>query len=284
MDIDQLQKIFPELKISRTPFVPDSNSFYFHQGLYYVAVPTDNMSARDRQLFTCFVHPEALPQYAANAQIWYDVLVNGKDPDRSLLGRNVQFILFHLDKGLDQDVRGDWRSTLEAFFDESAAFLYLNASEGAIIERQATRDASELEAIANTLTNDFAVACHFQIGLRYRVTTRIQQIFAEQKRLFSDECQSRHTVSTVEASLVQILRPQLKESQLIREVKALLQEDNHWAALIRALWDQQGNISLAAKHLYMHRNTLQYRMEKFYEWTGISLREMDGLVLVYLSL
>lgn len=281
MDTDQLQTIFPELRISQTPFIPSGNSLYFHHGAYYMAIPTQNLSEHDRQLLTCFVHPEALPHYAANARIWYDVLVHGKEPSRSLLGQNVQFILFHLDKGLDQDVRGDWRSTLEAFFDDSAAFLYLNASEGVIIERQATRDVSELEAIANTLTNDFAVACHFQMGLRYRVTSEIRKIYEQQKQLFASTTQ---TVSTVEASLVQILRPQLKESQLIREVKALLREDNHWAALIRALWDQQGNISLAAKHLYMHRNTLQYRMEKFYELTGISLREMDGLVLAYLSL
>ncbi|MFT9427434.1 MAG: helix-turn-helix domain-containing protein [Sporolactobacillus sp.] len=281
MDTDQLQTIFPELRISQTPFIPSGNSLYFHHGAYYMAIPTHNLSEHDRQLLTCFVHPEALPHCAANARSWYDVLVHGKEPSRSLLGQNVQFILFHLDKGLDQDVRGDWRSTLEAFFDDSAAFLYLNASEGVIIERQATRDASELEAIANTLTNDFAVACHFQMGLRYRVTSEIRKIYEQQKQLFASTTQ---TVSTVEASLVQILRPQLKESQLIREVKALLREDNHWAALIRALWDQQGNISLAAKHLYMHRNTLQYRMEKFYELTGISLREMDGLVLAYLSL
>ncbi|NRE28611.1 Fis family transcriptional regulator, partial [Enterococcus faecalis] len=51
-----------------------------------------------------------------------------------------------------------------------------------------------------------------------------------------------------------------------------------------ALWKNQGNISSTAKDLFMHRNTLHYRLEKFFEQTGLSLKKMDDLIFCYLLL
>ncbi|WP_227869161.1 helix-turn-helix domain-containing protein [Tetragenococcus halophilus] len=44
----------------------------------------------------------------------------------------------------------------------------------------------------------------------------------------------------------------------------------------------QGNISSAAKELFMHRNTLQYKVDKFQEQTKTNLKKMDDLFLCYL--
>ncbi|MFT8872545.1 MAG: helix-turn-helix domain-containing protein [Sporolactobacillus sp.] len=281
MNVTQLKKMFPELKVSRAPFIPESDQFYFHQGPYFVAVPEQGLSEHDRQLLACFTHTETLPHYTVGGQLWYDVLVNGEPPDEQLLGRHVQFILFHLDDELEHTIACQWRTSLEAFFNQPAVIIYFNASEGAIIDCRVMHDDVELEAIANTLTNDFSVTCHFQFGLRHRVTPEIQQLYMEQKKLFLDTSQ---LVSSVESSLVQSLHPRLNQWHLINEVRGAIRKDSGCAALIRALWQQQGNISLAAKQLYMHRNTLQYRMDKFYAHTAISLRTMDGLVLAYLCL
>ena len=54
-------------------------------------------------------------------------------------------------------------------------------------------------------------------------------------------------------------------------------------ALIISLYGNiEGNISSTAKELFMHRNTLQYRIDKFYDQTNLSLKNMDDLVLAYL--
>ncbi|MCD8511165.1 MAG: helix-turn-helix domain-containing protein [Bacillus sp. (in: Bacteria)] len=41
------------------------------------------------------------------------------------------------------------------------------------------------------------------------------------------------------------------------------------------------NTSLAAKKLYMHRNTLQYRVDKFIEKTSIDIKRFPNAVAVY---
>ncbi len=43
------------------------------------------------------------------------------------------------------------------------------------------------------------------------------------------------------------------------------------------------NVSLAAKQLYLHRNTLQYRIDKFIEKTGLNIKTFEGAVAVYLA-
>lgn len=64
--------------------------------------------------------------------------------------------------------------------------------------------------------------------------------------------------------------------------KKKLSLDEDMALIISALWKHQGNISSTAKELFMHRNTLQYRIDKFYDQTNLSLKNMDDLVLAYL--
>jgi DNA-binding PucR family transcriptional regulator len=44
------------------------------------------------------------------------------------------------------------------------------------------------------------------------------------------------------------------------------------------------NVSLAAKKLYLHRNTLQYRVDKFIEKTGIDIKHFGNAVSIYLAL
>ena len=50
------------------------------------------------------------------------------------------------------------------------------------------------------------------------------------------------------------------------------------------MWRNQGNLSKAAADLYLHRNTLQYRIDRFFDATGLSLKNMDDLALAYLAI
>ena len=51
-----------------------------------------------------------------------------------------------------------------------------------------------------------------------------------------------------------------------------------------AMWQNLGNISKAANDLYVHRNTLQYRIDRFFQETGVNLKTMDDLLLSYLAI
>lgn len=76
----------------------------------------------------------------------------------------------------------------------------------------------------------------------------------------------------------------MSQNVLVDHYRRLLNKDTDIQPIISALWKNQGNISSTAKDLFMHRNTLHYRLEKFFEQTGLSLKKMDDLIFCYLLL
>lgn len=54
--------------------------------------------------------------------------------------------------------------------------------------------------------------------------------------------------------------------------------------LVEALWDSHGNLVQTAQSLYIHRNSLQYKLDKVYRQTGLQLKQLDDLAFAYLFL
>lgn len=54
--------------------------------------------------------------------------------------------------------------------------------------------------------------------------------------------------------------------------------------LIKKLIECDGNITLASKKMYMHRNTLQNRLEKFQQMTQKDIRQFSHRLEVYLAI
>ncbi len=53
---------------------------------------------------------------------------------------------------------------------------------------------------------------------------------------------------------------------------------------IRAICATNLNLSKAAKHLYVHRNTLNYRIEKLLQVTGVDVRTFYGAMMLYATI
>ena len=51
--------------------------------------------------------------------------------------------------------------------------------------------------------------------------------------------------------------------------------------IIVALWDNGAVVTKAAQQLYLHRNSLQYKMDKWEELTGLQLKNLTDLALCY---
>ncbi|WP_017187443.1 helix-turn-helix domain-containing protein [Alkalibacillus haloalkaliphilus] len=70
-------------------------------------------------------------------------------------------------------------------------------------------------------------------------------------------------------------------------VKAVLNDainDFELLKTIQTTIEHQVNISVVAKQLYMHRNTVQKRIEKFYELTGLDVRQFEDALKAYVCI
>ena len=74
----------------------------------------------------------------------------------------------------------------------------------------------------------------------------------------------------------------IKDSYLMRTLYYHWFGEEDLSEIITNLWKNQGNVSSTAKDLFMHRNTLQYKLDKFQQVTHCNLKNMDDLFLCYL--
>ncbi len=51
--------------------------------------------------------------------------------------------------------------------------------------------------------------------------------------------------------------------------------------VVLALWEAGAVLTKAAQSLYIHRNTLQYRLDKWQDWTGLQLKDLTDLAVCY---
>lgn len=67
-----------------------------------------------------------------------------------------------------------------------------------------------------------------------------------------------------------------------RHVLKEFYEDSEFLNMIKVFIEKNQNTSEAAKYLFLHRNTLINRIEKFYRVTGYDLKNFEDAAIVYL--
>ncbi|MET3683039.1 hypothetical protein ABID56_001129 [Alkalibacillus flavidus] len=98
---------------------------------------------------------------------------------------------------------------------------------------------------------------------------------------------SHKRVISHQDALLPILTTNLTPNDRYLFKQALLQDalrDYDLLETITTVIEHQVNISSVAKHHYMHRNTVQKRIDKFYELTGLDVRQFDDALVSYLCL
>ena len=69
-----------------------------------------------------------------------------------------------------------------------------------------------------------------------------------------------------------------------KKVAKAVKREHDMLKTIKTFFECNLNVSLAAKKLHMHRNSLQYRIDKFIEKTSIDIKQFKGALTVYLAI
>ncbi len=150
----------------------------------------------------------------------------------------------------------------------------------------ATSLASTLFEVQSAIEDDFAVELQLFIGNRWATSSPVPLLYQAEKALFVEYLMHSHKRSCLEFAPVvlwAIANALLDIAPIANELILLLSEDDV-KELIEALWDAHGNVSKASQKLFLHRNTLQYRIDRFSEQTGLNVKDMNDLTLCHLLL
>jgi hypothetical protein len=180
---------------------------------------------------------------------------------------------------------------LKGFFTEETMIIWKNTTNGIVIEgkKQISLTEGELIAMSETLETDFYVKISFFVGKLYPFSTLLPSIFNQERKFFTFAVrnlsnQSRlFTYERVFPAYLATHLPQELTSQLPNEIFELFAGDQELHTTIKVFLENNLNASMTAKKLYIHRNTLQYRLDKFTEKTGIGLKDFYGAFTVFLA-
>lgn len=71
------------------------------------------------------------------------------------------------------------------------------------------------------------------------------------------------------------------ETLLSEEAELLFGSEAELRKTIKLFIENNSNVTLTAKTLHLHRNSLQYRIDKFIERSGIDIKSYKGALLAY---
>ncbi|QSB12009.1 helix-turn-helix domain-containing protein [Lysinibacillus fusiformis] len=280
MDLQKLQQRFPLL----SPFSGKTDGNYvfnFDNQLY--EIPIHTMTQSEYELLRIFSGPIDL-SHNYNI-VWLDYLTGKTDVSPAVLPMH-RLLFLQFDKDFTAPTL--LRSVFEALLGKDIILLSLHPQLFVIIE---CIDSNELLNLAHYLDPIMAdLEVHFRIFVSdviHDITTTKERFNWYVHLLPSIWTYTPKHVLTQQELLVPYVTQHLAYQEKEIFISSILKSATSQPDLlhtIKKLIEYEGNITLASKKMYMHRNTLQNRLEKFQQITQKDIRQFPHRLEVYLAI
>lgn len=258
----------------------------------WISIPKNQLNEKEMTLLgMLYEYAESdlsLPSFHPSAQSWYDFLFSDGSLPTSLSSSEIRFIHFQVEDALLE--RSELESALSGFFSEKVIFLWEHGNKGIVIEEKNFTSLMDKEfvSMAETLEADFFTKVFFYTGKYHEVTNGLPHSFNQEKEYFDfgRKYLNNENIYTFEKVFPSYLAHDLPEKfkkELNNNITQLFRDEPEMFSTIKVFLENNLNASMTAKGLYIHRNTLQYRIDKFTEKTGIHLKDFYGAFTVFLA-
>ncbi|HEL2550156.1 helix-turn-helix domain-containing protein [Streptococcus suis] len=276
MNEKELAGWFPQAKLSQEA---DAHSLALGDGRYLNLADAD-LTERERYLLSLL----ARPQDQKPSSPWQSYLHNqGRLPQTV---EAIQFIHIHLWSQKEAQLDA-WQTMMTDLLPSQVVQVQLTAQDYLFILEQGTWTDYQ------TLLADTLSALEFDFGLR--LTLFVGQVWPKYvsdhwPRLYQAEAQlfahwrARYQQSAVLSFSQLFLWGQGRaglEFGMIKASMLQLIDQQDMQDIILALWTEGAVVTKTAQILYIHRNTLQYRLDKWQDLTGLQLKDLTDLSFCY---
>lgn len=287
LDFAQLKTIYPHATLEKKiSLEPDTLAIPYEE--QWILIERKELSTSEEKLLTTLFPSIKSTHFQLSNHLWYQFLwKNAAFPSNQKANfRIIQFEIVNNEQNTDIT---SWLEAFQSAFAKIEDSFFINNHYGILIQKFGSEGLSyeEIAGILQALEDDFSIKAICYIGQYWPITTNFPALFAEEKSIFlqqKEKIKGLTVLSLSQTALPYYVKSATDQSNLINELKKHFADQVDWRELVKALWETQGNVSMAAKSLYVHRNTLQYRMDRFSESTGFSLKNKDDLMLCYLLL
>ena len=247
----------------------------------FIHFPLETLSQREQALLNL---QESQPALQSSVQdVWHQFLVQKKGGLPTKLER-VQ--LLYLEHGIP--LSSDLLDLFYGLLPHLTALVELHATRTLLVLDQTIPFEVEalIQDILPAVESDFGTKLTIFFGNSWTKlqAEELRQVFDSEYQLFSDFVPLKGSEQTISfAKMALWARSGQRNLGAIPEkIRHYIDESKDMVDIIEAMWASQTNLVQTAQKLFMHRNSLQYKLDKFHSLSGLNLKNLDDLAFCHL--
>ncbi|MDV7752513.1 helix-turn-helix domain-containing protein [Enterococcus casseliflavus] len=250
-------------------------------GKKYIWLPTDQLSDSEKLLIQ-LGNGSLQPEIDNRNHPWYPILFEHQPVQEP---EWIRLLQVHFTRTIDS-LQSEWLAEIQQMLPSVVDLFFLTEDHAVIVEKQdgANLPIEDLDGLFVALDMDFDCYSQLFVGPFHHPRHDFTALWASESSLFKNELKTKTTSKSMDLPKVVFSLFRNGFSGYISLFRTLYLDwfEEETETIIQSLWRNQGNASSTAKELFMHRNSLLYKIDKFQTLTRLNLKNMDDLLLCYL--
>ena len=256
----------------------------------YVAIPLqahqwlllkeEELTARENQLISWLGGEE---EVAPNP--WYQYLIDGKGEAPQVI-KKMQLVYCHISHSTAEGT-ASWLEMMQTLLPNFRATLQLSGQDYVLIldQDRSLPVADILKDTVSAMEYDFNIRLSILVGQVWTESKdgKVSPVIRAEQAVFRAWIREGHqgVYRFSQLYLWGIEQAGLDLTPIKESLHQLIESQDQLQDIIVALWENGAVVTKAAQQLYLHRNSLQYKIDKGEELTGLQLKNLTDLALCY---
>lgn len=261
-----------------------------HPPAGYVAIPLqahqwlllkeEELTEREKQLISWLGGEE---EVAPNP--WYQYLIDGKGEVPQVI-KKMQLVYCHISHSTAEGM-ASWLEMMQTLLPNFRATLQLSGQDYVLIldQDQSLPVADILKDTVSAMEYDFNIRLSILVGQVWTESKdgKVSPVIRAEQAVFRAWIREGHqgVYRFSQLYLWGIEQAGLDLTPIKERLHQLIESQDQLQDIIVALWENGAVVTKAAQQLYLHRNSLQYKIDKWEELTGLQLKSLTDLALCY---
>ena len=264
------------------PTYPNDYYWFKDDAHHFIGILKKYVSLGEKELLATLLNEVDSVNFDQQFKLfWLEILLHGKSEwlDKVISSqKSIRFIFFT--HHFDHESKTDFVQLMKAF-NQTSVVLYLNNQYGVILDFSFSEEYS-FEEVAQAMQQDFYQTVNFYTTQGYAIDDVLSEHFLKQYDLYQQYRVKSALVMDEHDLTLQVLVQSVKAYEGYTAVKQKIEAlDSDLIEVARSYMDANLNTSMAAKAIYMHRNTFMNKLERFILTTGLNIKEFKYAVLAY---
>ena len=256
----------------------------------YVAIPLrahqwlllkeEELTEREKQLISWLGGEEEVAPTP-----WYKYLIDGKGEAPQVI-KKMQLVYCHISHSTAEGT-ASWLEMMQTLLPNFRATLQLSGQDYVLIldQDQSLPVADILKDTVSAMEYDFNIRLSILVGQVWTESKdgKVSPVIRAEQAVFRAWIREGHqgVYRFSQLYLWGIEQADLDLTPIKASLHQLIESQDQLQDIIVALWDNGAVVTKAAQQLYLHRNSLQYKIDKWEELTGLQLKNLTDLALCY---